>query len=360
MPASTRKAGSNVGDPPRRRDGQAVGRGAVAPGLVRGGRDRGGLTAPPGRRDSRLPVDQQHRPGRPHPVAAEAVEVDPGAHRCPGRIGGVPLRRVETGGLLAVDQGGNALSQEVEHLQPHVHRGRQPVGNHGRGIERVGVVGPQLEALRKGSAPGRGQGETARPVGGGRPRGGAQVGQVEQQYLRPGHRRARGQPDMALQKGVGSCRPEESESEQHDDGRSHVRDLQRDRRVKPAGREVETVGYGSEKTFACQGTTFVCPAESDERGLGGRSACSGSRRRLEGLQPAPARSRPYSCQGTPKFAQSRGHPDSRTPDGRRWVGPDRFFLPPEVRRGTGREGLQCTPGRAPAPTKGPSSKGAWL
>ncbi len=164
----------NVGDQPRARDGQPVDWGCfpVFPGAAF--QDR--RTAPT-RRNPRLPVNQQHRPGGLHPVAAEPVEIDPGAHGLPRRIGGVPTGRVKTGRPLAVHQGGDPLAQDVEHLQPHVHGGRQLVGNHGGRIERIGIVGPQVETLRQGSGKGcQRQGEMPRSVRGGRQWGGAQVG----------------------------------------------------------------------------------------------------------------------------------------------------------------------------------------
>ena len=197
------EGGVDAGDQPRTRDRQPVDRTRFpvpAPGIAfQAGRRRA-----PARSNPRLPVDQQHAPACRLPVADQAVDVHPCAHRLPGRIGGVPIRGVETGRLLPVNQGGNALSQEVEHLQPHVHRGRQLVRNHRGRVERVGIVRPQLEALQQSSRQaGQGQGEMTGPVRARRPRRGAQVGQVEQQHLGAGHRGAGGQPDMALELGAG-------------------------------------------------------------------------------------------------------------------------------------------------------------
>ena len=198
------EGGVDVGDKPRTRDGQSEDRGCF---LCL--QDCGGRTARPCRRNPRLPVDQHHAPGLMNPLAPQPVEVDPGGHGAPRGIGGVPTSRVKAGRPLPVDKGRHPLSQDVEDLEPHPGRGRELVGDDGGRIERIGIVMSQLEPLgqsRHASAqPTERQSEVARLVGRRLCRLKAQVGQVEQQHLRPGHGFPRGHPQPALDQGLGPC-----------------------------------------------------------------------------------------------------------------------------------------------------------
>ena len=100
--------------------------------------------------------------------------------------------------LLALHQRGNVLTQDVKNLQPHEHGLLQTVGNDRRGIERIGIILPQVELRRLDSRSRQGpqrQGKGAGLIGGGsHPR--AQIAQIEQSHLGTSDRLARGQPHL--------------------------------------------------------------------------------------------------------------------------------------------------------------------
>ena len=133
----------DVGDQPRPRDGQAID-GTVSRGGGGHARRRGRT----GRRNSGLPVDQHHALRQADTAASQPVEVDPGRHRPTGRIRGVPASRVVAGRLHSVDQRRDALSPDVEDLQPYVSRGRQLEGDDRGRIERIRIIRPQIETIR--------------------------------------------------------------------------------------------------------------------------------------------------------------------------------------------------------------------
>ena len=160
------------------------------------------------RRNSRLAVHQYHAPGPGVVTGAQAVEVDPGCRRPAHRVRAVPARRVVARRLRAVHQGGDALTQQVEDLQPHVGRGWQLVRDDRGGVEGIGVVRPQVEALRQragigGQGPG-GEGEAAGCVGGCPGRRSPQIGQVEEEHPGAGGGLSGGQPHPALEDGLGA------------------------------------------------------------------------------------------------------------------------------------------------------------
>ncbi len=76
------------------------------------------------------------------------------------------------------------------------------------------------------------------------------------------------------------------------------------------------------------------------------------------VRRAQAQGQPVICQGTPRFAQL-GDTQIRAPRMVGVGGTGSVSLPPEVRRGTGRGGLQCTPGRSPRSHEGPLFEEAW-
>ena len=89
-------------------------------------------------------IDSQMTPSRPPGISSPPAPLLPRLC-CPHG-----QRLVRKGVVLPCPGGGrHLLPQDVEHLQPHVHRRRQLVGSHRRGIERVGIVRSQLELLRQ-------------------------------------------------------------------------------------------------------------------------------------------------------------------------------------------------------------------